>query len=201
MSPVDYHAWTHRPKALGGTDPIESESVITHFRAFVEPAGGLLVGNDIEVQVNFTEWDNEDSSVFGTTTISSGTILTTVNFKRPGVYTVTAYIWWEAQFDARIEILALDPSGTSSNWPVGLAPSNSQAGGSSEPGSQFVYPLTYSVTKKYPLMGITEADVIGANYGAVLLKVLQASGSARDLQAAMLEVFYWGPTKNAIPIS
>jgi hypothetical protein len=23
MSPVDYHAWTHRPKALGGTDPIE----------------------------------------------------------------------------------------------------------------------------------------------------------------------------------
>lgn len=22
MSPVDYHAWTHRPKALGGTDPI-----------------------------------------------------------------------------------------------------------------------------------------------------------------------------------
>lgn len=23
MSPVDYHAWTHRPKAQGGTDPIE----------------------------------------------------------------------------------------------------------------------------------------------------------------------------------
>lgn len=24
--PVDYHAWTHRPKALGGTDPIEVEA-------------------------------------------------------------------------------------------------------------------------------------------------------------------------------
>jgi hypothetical protein len=24
VSPVDYHAWTHRPKALGGTDPVDS---------------------------------------------------------------------------------------------------------------------------------------------------------------------------------
>jgi hypothetical protein len=33
MPDVDFHAWTHRPKALGGTDPIQIDTMLPSFRA------------------------------------------------------------------------------------------------------------------------------------------------------------------------
>lgn len=53
--PVDYHAWTHRPKALGGTDPIDvsggtSAALLTSLDFVTDPSD-LVIPADTWVQI------------------------------------------------------------------------------------------------------------------------------------------------------
>lgn len=53
MSGVDYHAWTHRPKAQGGTDPLELTSELPWAR--IERGYDLAdqtIGNNTNVTIN-----------------------------------------------------------------------------------------------------------------------------------------------------
>ncbi len=57
MSGPDYHAWTHRPKVLGGTDPIESAASLRPW--VVLQGGGWDIANNTDSQVVVDElyWD------------------------------------------------------------------------------------------------------------------------------------------------
>lgn len=44
--PVDYHAWTHRPKALGGTDPLEVAGTSAALLHELDVSGGASITAD-----------------------------------------------------------------------------------------------------------------------------------------------------------
>ena len=192
--PVDYHAWTHRPKAMGGTDPIEG-TTITTLRATFD--GTLAVASLTETIVLFDVWENEDATVFGETLF--GGDLQKVSLLRQGLYSVFVQPQWDTAFASRTEALVLDDSSASS---ASIARGNmSQHAPVSEGGSQFSYPLTFSATRKWPLLGVTEADVLAGVYGRLVVKVLQESGSSKDLERCSLEIHYLGPTASEAPLS
>ena len=189
---IPIHGGDHCP---GGPDPIPCLGNPIAFRATF--SGSLSVGNLSETIILFNTWENEDSSIFGETLFSGS--LQKVSLRRAGVYAVTLQIIWNTNFAFRCEALVLDDSGASSASIIygnmsGHAPV-------SEGGSQFTYPLTFSATRKWPLLGVTEADVLAGVYGRLMAKALQASGSAKTLSEAGLEIYYFGGTEFSVPLS
>lgn len=191
-----YHGWTHAPKADGGTDPIPGlGSQITCLRGHHFVTGGTAVGSASETPITFYDWENEDSSIFGE--VLFGGNLQKVQFLAQGVYTVTITIKWEVQFDGVTEVCWLDDSTTAGNWPFGEPPNMGQFG-EGRAADSFHYPLTFSVTKKFPRYTTVPANVSGAEYGRVFVKVMQRSGTSKDLEFATLDVIYWGATQTSI---
>jgi hypothetical protein len=195
---VPYHAWTHAPKAQGGTDPIRSAYPIG-FRAIMgDPTGDpQSIPNFSEETVEFALWENEDSSTFLENT--PGGVLTRVSFLAQGVYTISGGVYWDdTSADMYRGVLMLDDSGTSGNWTSVGSPSMGMFA-SRYDSEQFTYPQTFSVTRKYPLLGVTAGDLLPAGvYGRVTMRVMQLSGIAKDLNAAWLDIFYLGPTMTSI---
>lgn len=195
--PVDYHAWTHRPKSQGGTDPIDFPSGPVMLRALYAPSGGAAVATATETAILFDTWENEDDTIYGETL--SGGDLQKVSLLRPGVYSVTVHTNWETAFASRVENLVLDDSAAST---ASLLKGNvSGHAPVSEGGSQFDYPFTSTWVRKWPMVGVTEADVVAGAYGRLLVKILQASGSNKDVEAVGLEIFYLGDTLSGIALS
>lgn len=187
----DKHGRDHCP---GGEDPIPCLGP-TCLRALRDYGTGLVVASASETPVTFDQWENENSSIFGETLFSGD--LQKVSFKAQGVYTVTITAMWEAQFDGVTEICYLDDSATTGNWPFGQTGNMGQFG-SGRAADSFNYPVTLSVTKKYPLYTMTTADVTGAIYGQVFAKVIQRSGSNKDLTFVTMDIFYWGASKTLL---
>jgi len=99
MPDVVKHAWTHRPKAQGGTDPIE----IT-----VTGGGGLPVANMSEGENSRTTgsklkmtygqmWTN-DTAVFGYSNVTSGKAKY-MTLKEDGVYRAVFQLGWVNTFE------------------------------------------------------------------------------------------------------
>lgn len=92
MSPVDYHGWTHRPKAQGGTDPIEVETT----------PGGSSDPVEWALLQSTTNWGAVDATVldFGLTNGGYDAVTPTFavngsdNFEinKAGVYTIDGFV-------------------------------------------------------------------------------------------------------------
>lgn len=90
MPDVVKHAWTHRPRAQGGTDPIESDSVV--------PVGmmngfesSIATGSKLYFPMN-TFYTN-DSTVYGYADVTSSKAKF-MTISAPGVYRAAGYIGW-----------------------------------------------------------------------------------------------------------
>lgn len=177
-----------RPAPHAGTTP-------TALRGVRDYGTGLVVASASETPVTFTDWENEDSTVFAETL--SGGNLQKVGFLQQGIYTVTITILWEIGFDGITEVCWLDDSTTTGNWPFGQTGNMGQFG-SGRAQDSFEYPLTLSITKKFPLYGVTTGDVSGGTYGQIFAKVIQRSGSNKDLTTVTMDIFYWGNSLTAI---
>lgn len=92
MPAPDYHAWTHRPKALGGTDPIEM------------PTGGGLpcaIGDDGNISratnqalpMHFISWNDP---MFGYAVVSGSSPNKTAKYITcpPGHYQLDCVVFW-----------------------------------------------------------------------------------------------------------
>lgn len=192
----EYHGWTHAPKEQGGTDPIPGlGAAATCLRALRDYGTGLVVASASETPITFDQWENENSSIFGET-LSTGN-LQKVSFLAQGVYTVTITVLWETQFDGITEVCWLDDSTTTGNWPFGQTGNMGQFG-EGRAADSFNYPMTFSITKKFPLYTLTSGDISGATYGRIFPKVIQRSGSNKDLTAVMMDIFYHGLTQTSI---
>lgn len=136
MSPVDYHAWTHRPKALGGTDPIDAYS-IPCFRAFHYNAATQTINNANDGYITWDRYQTSDSTKidFGGWTAGSPDTFTIVDFKVRGLWAITVMVdispagtwtgtWGIAMEDAGGTFTA--PPGTI--WPCGEAPGDNSSG-------------------------------------------------------------------------
>lgn len=89
MSGIPYHAWTHRPKADGGTDPIEVEpATVTVGGAAMLRATRTAFTQSGSYQIPWSDVDTDDTSVFGLSTVT----LTndTVVLKKQGLYLAMA---------------------------------------------------------------------------------------------------------------
>ena len=90
MSGVAYHAWTHRPKALGGTDPIEP--VTPFFRAIYQDDTGVTGITTTLKNLDWTWWQNQDTDVFqplkagGGAPINGTDLARYIRLKPPGLY-------------------------------------------------------------------------------------------------------------------
>ena len=177
-----------RPDPNRATGPIA-------LRGLRDYGTGLVVATATETPILFDDWENEDATVFGETL--SGGNLQKVSFLQQGIYTITLTIFWETEFDGVTEIALLDDSTTAGNWPFGQSPNMGQFG-SGRTSDSFSYPLTLSITKKYPRYLTTAGDVSGGVYGQIFPKVFQRSGTNKDLTWASLDVYYWGNTLTAI---
>lgn len=87
---VPYHAWTHRPRSQGGTDPIEFPAVspAPWIRFFLGDADQTITAAGREI----VQWDNivnDYTEVFEPTGISGGSDLLGVNLLEDGLYAVT----------------------------------------------------------------------------------------------------------------
>jgi hypothetical protein len=175
---------------------IETEAVAgIVLRAHHHETGGKTIGSDTETPITFADWENEDSSIFDET-LSSGA-LQKVGFLAQGLYTITLKIIWETSFAAHTGVLLLDDSTTTGNWPFGETGNMSQWGNGDDSDS-FDYPFTASVTEKFPRYTTAPGDVSGGEYGRVFVKIIQRSGSNKDLQAATLTIIHWGPSLTSI---
>lgn len=84
---VDYHAWTHRPKSQGGTDPIQLDNEIKSFVG-EGTTQTLTPGNsNIVWQTN----TNRNSECF-TPIVFGGSDYYRVRMLEDGVYTATVYV-------------------------------------------------------------------------------------------------------------
>lgn len=86
--PVDYHGWTHRPKALGGTDPIELE-VSPQYAILAIPAGQTVVSGSLDVVVDYGRSD------VGGTALSVNATTGLITFNETGIYDIHSW----AEFD------------------------------------------------------------------------------------------------------
>lgn len=89
MSPVDYHAWTHRPKALGGTDPIEFDS--DNYAVLAIPDGQTIADGSLDVVVNYNR-----SEVVGTA-LSVNATSGLITFEETGVYDIHTWVEMDNQ--------------------------------------------------------------------------------------------------------
>jgi hypothetical protein len=95
MTAPSYHGWTHRPKALGGTDPIEIASglpvaISLRGEASFATSSGALPFDSIS-------WN--DDSLFGYSGVSGATAkYVTVN--QSGVYSLKFTAFWDSDFTA-----------------------------------------------------------------------------------------------------
>jgi hypothetical protein len=154
----------------------------------------LTVPNNTETAVVFDQWENEDSTIFGEGTIAGN--LVEVRMLAQGVYSITAALLWDNSFDAYQGMVILDDSaasgeGTFFNPNMGMYKSRWDE-------SQFIYPLTFSATRKYPLLGVTPGDVVAGQYGRAAARVFQLSGVPQDAISGYLDVYYHGPTMTSI---
>lgn len=169
----------------------------TALRALRDYGTGLVVATATETVLTFDQWENEDATIFDETLFSGD--LQKVSFMAQGVYTVTIKINWETQFDGITEICWLDDSTTAGNWPFGgTGTVNYGQFGEGQDSNSFTYPLTMSITDKFPRYTTTPANVSGGIYGQIFVKVMQRSGSNKDLSSAQLNIFYWGTTLTSI---
>jgi hypothetical protein len=167
-------------------------------RALAGPPGGsaITVPNNTETPVLFDVWENEDSSIFQEGIV--GAQLQKVRFLAQGVYTIAASAAWDNNFDAYKGVLILDDSGTSGEWDLNTTP-NMGMYASRFDSFQFTYPLTFSVTRKYPLLGVQPGDLQPAGvYGICFVKLVQLSGISQDAEGVWLDIFYLGPTMTSI---
>jgi len=187
------HGRDHCP---GGSDPIPCLQGVC-IRATYVPAGGLTIATATETFINFDTWENESAVVFGETL--SGGDLQKISLLQIGVYSINAGILWDTQFTAATAICILDDSSASSAFAV--HPNMMSASPISEGGSQFTYPHTFSCMRKYPLLGVTLADVTAGALGRISMKVEQRSGSSKDLDRAWMEIYFQGSTLESAPLS
>jgi hypothetical protein len=162
-------------------------------RAFYAPSGGLTVGNGVESSFfTFQDWVNEDPNVFQEVLFSGD--LQKVDLREEGIYTVTINLVWETDFAFPTGVLWLDGSTTASNWPfAGNGNMNAGTYAPVEVCDSFCYPVTMSITRKFPRFGTTA--ISGGDMAQVSCKAIQYSGVNKDLASAYLEIFYWGPTR------
>ena len=175
-------------------DPVASFTPAC-LRAFRSYGTGLSVGNGVESAfIVYDNWVNEDTSIFAET-LSSGD-LQKVSLMAEGIYTVTVSAVWETDSATPAGVLWLDDSNAGSNWPLSSI-GNMNAGTYSpvETTDSFNYPVTMSITRKFPRLDTTSGDITGGVLARVAIKVIQYSGGNRDLNNSYLEIFYWGPTR------
>lgn len=87
---VNYHAWTHRPKEQGGTDPLDFQFKV--FRAIISEPLGDTVGT-AEVALDWDLWDqNFDTAIYDPVASTGGIpvqgtdVVRKVVLKLPGRY-------------------------------------------------------------------------------------------------------------------
>lgn len=91
---VDYHGWTHRPKAQGGTDPIEIPgSDLPGFHAHLTTSHTLTTANDTVLL--FDEWtmDGAAGEFFNEGALSGGR-LEGFRLVQEGWYSLNCWIDW-----------------------------------------------------------------------------------------------------------
>jgi hypothetical protein len=115
VSPVDYHGWTHRPKAQGGTDPI-GLGVFPSFRAAIHDNGLTDLSaqrrpyfGSGEVDIVFWNhwWTDYDASVFEpvieTELVSGEDCVAAVELLKFGFYGIYYTIDWEVEPPADLD--------------------------------------------------------------------------------------------------
>lgn len=192
MSGVPYHAWTHLPKAEGGTDPIASFGLAS---LLAVRTTDLIVADDNEsALLTFDTWTNSDTSIFHETL--SGGLLQKVAFLLAGVYSINVGHIWTTEFFEAHGILILDDSVATTDWidtgNMGFFHGNT--------GNQFIYPPTAGVTRAYPLEPTATGYSAGqGGMGRVSFKANQSSGVNRTLEAAWVNIFYLGELATSSP--
>jgi hypothetical protein len=109
--PVDYHAWTHRPKEEGGTDPIPGQYPIC-FRAAIgeitSPSTNRVhyLSDDEGDNVYWDQWDpGFNTSVYNitpyeqTNDVDEGPVLAGVGLRKRGLYSIHAIVDLDAAFN------------------------------------------------------------------------------------------------------
>lgn len=85
--PVDYHAWTHRPKSEGGTDPIPGITDIPWIRRWLTSDETIQAGANDELIV----WDDTENDYPDFFSTPSSTVIT---LEKNGLYEVVAELVW-----------------------------------------------------------------------------------------------------------
>lgn len=184
--PVDYHAWTHRPKSLGGTDPLEIG--VSVFRAYRhdDASIGLTM-----VDLNWDEdWENGNTDVFtpltsgGADAVQGVDEVRYVDLNLPGRYTFCAGFNFGTTFDGSVGIMLQDDNNVLGT-PYMTVHGPTTYGGSSL-GNQGFLIATYS--RVYPLL---DPFASGGQFPTrTYWQIAQNSSAAKTLTEAFLDIHY-----------
>lgn len=178
--PVDYHAWTHRPKSLGGTDPIELP-LPKVFRA-VQWDSFTTTGTSVDMEpFAFDLWANPDTSIFEAD-LEVSLELGSVIAKEPGLYVVNLIVGWFDSFDAPVAGFIADGELV---WP----PTGSEDTRKMRAGSGDGMYYSYSLSRYYPTINFEEGHG-GNDLPVFSFFAGQQSGASRDCQARV-DITYW----------
>ena len=157
--PVDYHAWTHRSKADGGTDPLPSPRWA---RAEKSPASTVQsIPNNSNTDIVWDTYYNTDpDGTFREDTLDSKDILV----RSPGIYIVKLFIVWNVTNVGRFR-MGISHGINLNDWAPG-DPDTSAFGGV----------LEFSYTTLFHFDGTEELSGL----------LYQSSGSAKALDYAFL---------------
>lgn|GEM_PF-6625328 len=166
MSGIPYHAWTHRPKAQGGTDPLPDVNPWAR-RSKGFDASDQTISNNSITALTFNHDYNIATGESGEGWFDvPGGSTTALRLLVDGMYTVTAEVMWSA-------------SGT---FTAGIGISDGVSGGAHwvlMPFSNFTqFSFTQSFTHRWTVNT------------SLQLQVFQNSGVSKDVDAAYMEVVY-----------
>lgn len=195
--PVDYHAWTHRPKALGGTDPIElTPACFKAWQSIDFDAGvGQSISNGTSTILTWDLWSNSNAAVFDIQ--GQTTSITTVRLIPWGRYSFHCILWFQDNFAASVSVgMSITGYGT---WNIGARTMDFAATTPNAGGLVFhdevILPLPDLANSHAAVSGSsTPTDDITPNVGVVEFKCSQSSGISRLTGAGTeMMIQYHGP--------
>lgn len=190
MSGVNYHAWTHRPKALGGTDPI-TVGTFPCFRAY-NYAAGFTISNNTDAFLRFDRWQSSDTSIIAGGGWQSATpdYINEVDVLERGLYAFTIMVDFNATLNAGDEIgLSIEDAGaTYTAPPMNIQSAAIRAGD----GTTGLWSWTH--IQSFPPIFVSDTGGANAVAGAgpdlpqVKIKMFNFTGSTITISESYLEI-------------
>ena len=185
--PVDYHHWTHRPKALGGTDPIDVFPSVFRALHFNDAVGNdITVGGQTDVDVTYNWWnhDSYDGTVFepGPSVPVFGTDnVQQVGLLKSGLYVISWGVNWSTANSGLTKMTMHDDDIIFGRPEVTIH--------GSETGWSTTGYLVQTIARYYLL---SDPFASGTWEPHIQTDVAQSSGGSKTVNEAWLEIIYWG---------